>query len=886
MLTLRKMSKLIKPSATGRFRLWILAPILFVVLSLFGWAGGAQAAVCNQNTTMVFVAADPSGSYIPNANVDVYQQATDASGNVKPGSHVAGGTTDSVLGQVSLNWKNANATSSAYAVRVRTINNDAASFWFYNINLACGETSSVTRTLSGLAISFYAPDGSVLNDANYTIYSQLRTSGGSLQQATDQSLASGNTSAGAVRVYLPQGSVRGLSSSGSDYYVMSVSHNGATSYVYGLSVVDGTVRSISYYVSMVYVQLHNADGTAAANVNLDVYKQTLLGSEFEVGDHVGSFQTNVDGYGSLEVASGMYAVGAKGPDGKYQYFWNIDVAGGLASANVPVPLTLNKAATVTACANPSNLNLTTLGVSGNIISGLKFEVYEQGLDVNGLPVVGAKVASGAIGDSGSAAASLKPDTAKAYALHVWDKRSDLGDFWFFNSIKFICGVNRNVTLTVPAVKVVLRDSAGNLKRDYDFSLSAQAYDADNNPVIADNGLIANLKTDSGGQAVVYVSPYNPYRRGQLGVYALSFKDNNGNTVNFYNITPAAGQDYVFNARASGLSGVLQDALGRALSGRQVALYSYSVSGSVPHLGSSLVSTKTDANGNFSLEYPAGTYALVANDDFNQPSAFWNIKAQAGTATQRLVMNLTNFTLADALGEALATNPTVKLYALSAGASGGYFRGQQVGSFPLNGNVAAKSLAAGPYLAVYSGKNNQDYGAAFYAASGQKQNVNIVISANSAVSATQAFHVAVPGAAVPAAGTPAVSPAAGAAASSHLRGRILLQVQSHGEAWYVSPLSGQKYYLGRPADAFKIMQALGLGISNSDFSALVNNPSSRKDLAGRILIKTQDSGQAYYFDPVRLQLYYLGRPADAWNIMRSLGLGITNANLNKIATAKQ
>lgn len=117
-----------------------------------------------------------------------------------------------------------------------------------------------------------------------------------------------------------------------------------------------------------------------------------------------------------------------------------------------------------------------------------------------------------------------------------------------------------------------------------------------------------------------------------------------------------------------------------------------------------------------------------------------------------------------------------------------------------------------------------------------------------------------------------------ASAASLNGRILLQVQSHGEAWYLNPVNSRRYYLGRPEDAYDIMRLLGLGISNKDFS-LINKNSSR--LAGRILIKVEDFGRAYYFDPSDLRLYYLGRPDDAYNIMRQRGLGITNSDLSKI-----
>jgi hypothetical protein len=59
---------------------------------------------------------------------------------------------------------------------------------------------------------------------------------------------------------------------------------------------------------------------------------------------------------------------------------------------------------------------------------------------------------------------------------------------------------------------------------------------------------------------------------------------------------------------------------------------------------------------------------------------------------------------------------------------------------------------------------------------------------------------------------------GSVSAASLSGRVLLQVESKGEAWYVSPLNGQRYFLGRAADAAKIIRSLGLGVSNRDLTA--------------------------------------------------------------------
>ena len=117
-------------------------------------------------------------------------------------------------------------------------------------------------------------------------------------------------------------------------------------------------------------------------------------------------------------------------------------------------------------------------------------------------------------------------------------------------------------------------------------------------------------------------------------------------------------------------------------------------------------------------------------------------------------------------------------------------------------------------------------------------------------------------------------------AARLSGKILLQVEVKGEAYYVDPVEQKRHYLGRPLDAFNVMRSLGLGTSNADINNFLRN-GARKSLAGRILLKVQENGQAYYVNPDNLKLYYLGRPLDAFNVMRSLGLGISNADLSKI-----
>ncbi|MEK7583792.1 MAG: hypothetical protein AAB490_00980, partial [Patescibacteria group bacterium] len=51
--------------------------------------------------------------------------------------------------------------------------------------------------------------------------------------------------------------------------------------------------------------------------------------------------------------------------------------------------------------------------------------------------------------------------------------------------------------------------------------------------------------------------------------------------------------------------------------------------------------------------------------------------------------------------------------------------------------------------------------------------------------------------------------------NRLKGTILLQVQSRGEAWYIHPADGKRYYMKDGDAAYQIMRFLSLGITNTD-----------------------------------------------------------------------
>ncbi|MDP3971090.1 MAG: C39 family peptidase [bacterium] len=126
----------------------------------------------------------------------------------------------------------------------------------------------------------------------------------------------------------------------------------------------------------------------------------------------------------------------------------------------------------------------------------------------------------------------------------------------------------------------------------------------------------------------------------------------------------------------------------------------------------------------------------------------------------------------------------------------------------------------------------------------------------------------------------------------LAGKIVLQVEKQGQAWYINPDNLRRYYLGSPSDAFDVMKSLGLGITNEQLAKIPEKDvvwdgeyNTMKYVKGKILLQVEENGEAWYVNPTTGKRHYLGRPADAFRIMTNQGLGITNSDLEQITNAK-
>lgn len=130
----------------------------------------------------------------------------------------------------------------------------------------------------------------------------------------------------------------------------------------------------------------------------------------------------------------------------------------------------------------------------------------------------------------------------------------------------------------------------------------------------------------------------------------------------------------------------------------------------------------------------------------------------------------------------------------------------------------------------------------------------------------------------------------------LSGRILLQVQAHGEAWYIRPHNLLRYYMKDGAAAYDMMRIFGQGITDANLAKIphVSSTDEMKQspsacvphslgdrFRGQILLQIQQHGEAWYIDPTKCRAIYMADGSAAYQIMRYLGLGIADSDLAKI-----
>ncbi|KKQ60703.1 MAG: hypothetical protein US81_C0014G0008 [Parcubacteria group bacterium GW2011_GWE2_38_18] len=109
------------------------------------------------------------------------------------------------------------------------------------------------------------------------------------------------------------------------------------------------------------------------------------------------------------------------------------------------------------------------------------------------------------------------------------------------------------------------------------------------------------------------------------------------------------------------------------------------------------------------------------------------------------------------------------------------------------------------------------------------------------------------------------------------GEIILKVQAEGQMWYVNP-SDKRYFISGPSDLLYAIRKLGRAVRHN----VISNYSNYYSIyGGKFLIDVDDGSRMYYFNPINRKLYYIADATSGFNLLKSFGQGMSNANLWKI-----
>lgn len=129
-------------------------------------------------------------------------------------------------------------------------------------------------------------------------------------------------------------------------------------------------------------------------------------------------------------------------------------------------------------------------------------------------------------------------------------------------------------------------------------------------------------------------------------------------------------------------------------------------------------------------------------------------------------------------------------------------------------------------------------------------------------------------------------------TERMYGKMLLDVEGNGEVYYVDPVTGGKEYLADGTSAHRLLERRALGITEANFAKLiqgdVKEDSSICDesligerLSGRIVLRVEENGEAYWINPDNCRAYYAGTFDAAYALMRDLSTGIKKDDLAKV-----
>ncbi len=658
--------------------------------------------------------------------------------------------------------------------------------------------------------------------------------------------------------------------------------------------------------------------------------------------------------------------------------------------------------------DPTEVKVIARDAENNLLPNIRVQIWKQTTDADGNPVGQSLVAqqtTNATGAVGEALLTFRvqnnpEEQVTPYAIKLFQYSDRFGTFWNYG-FSFSCGGSYTHEFKLATLKVKIRNPEGELSYNQPISLYTQKTDADGNYYAAD--LIANTTTGSTGEAKLYVNK---------GYYMVKTRINNteytisGITMREQAVTNV---DYY----PSNTTIIIREGSGIVRPDSEVEIYEQTTDVDNNKItGKRITLARTNKDGKITVNLKPGTYALVIKGSDRQRYYLWdNVVTEQGSLLVDYKLSTLKLILQDS-EQKLLTNKTVEIYKQERDVNDNIVLGKRLGVYKTNNQGYVKIFyPPGKYiLKIPSDGNGFFYrfdnitlkeqqqtevtktlskirvktisgnAPAFrrlvtvrkqrYDATAKEYLIGNIITTVftddirgvvdiylphgsyylvykdqiKRITTSKDFHEYVlNGLKEDKPVSPAPSKPKANTLAERLKGKILLQVESHGEAWYVHE-DGKRYYLKDGRTAFELLRRFGLGITNANLNkipigierrfkdvdsdqdglpdkledALGSNPQvadtdndgypdgtevfngySPTDpsptkvkidkklaerLKGKILLQVESHGEAWYVHEDGKR-YYMKDGEAAFNIMRFLSLGITNDNLSRIPEGK-
>ncbi len=593
----------------------------------------AQEEECDEFIVEI-IFRDSRGDFIPNINFSVHTQVDDADGQPKPGAKVGSGKTSEITGIGTVEFK---SKAVDFALKVWDENGKVGEFYFYNYSFVCGGTARVTEGLSAINIILRDTDNELVKDKLFYLYTQRYDADGDPIKEKEDLVAKLSTSEEGEEMVYVSDSFRSIDGNGTDYYIMETAGpNGGTYIKYDIRVDDEETTEIDYVFSDVVFELKDEKGVSfPAGEKISVYEQDYNDEEEAVlGDLIKEVYTDDKGLAVLQYPAGIYVARLIGENEQVLDFFDIEISEnereeyGLSPRGDWNP-------TQGSCDLQSSLTINTKEIDGSVLGGVKYELYEQELDINGIPTATIRVIDGQVDSLGNGVGLFNPDPRKKYALKLYLHNSEVGEFWYFNELQFSCGSDLELTKHLPALKVVLRRGDNSLVKNKEFSIYTQKFDIDGFPIKEKKDLVADdFTTSEEGVVDIYLSSDHLFNKDKRGTYVLEATGENKKKYIEYGIKMEATIDTELEYIFSDIIIELKQANGQLLTGEELTMYSRSFDRGSYSLGVKQQSVETDASGKARFTLPVGFYVLKMEDSLGNEINFWNIRVSDKKRTNK------------------------------------------------------------------------------------------------------------------------------------------------------------------------------------------------------------------------------------------------------------